>query len=142
LLSHSSRRSLAIALTVVAAGWMGLIFYLSSLSGDDTSRIFDADAIYWLGGGLSYTVHVLLYSVLAALIQCALWGWNRGPSARWVISVVTFSLLYAITDEYHQSFVGGRAATVTDVFVDTLAAAAAAGALWVVITPEPRSKPV
>lgn len=115
---------------------MGLIFYFSSLSGDDTSRLFESGVVSWLGGSLSYIGHVMLYAVLAALIQLALWGWDRGPNAGWVITVVFISFVYAVSDEYHQSFVDGRAATVTDVVVDTLAAAATAITIWFVITPE------
>jgi VanZ family protein len=138
---HSSRRSLGFGSTIAAVGWMGLIFYFSSLSGDDTSRIFEAGAISWLGGGLSYIGHVLLYAVLAALIQFTIWGWGRGPRARSVIVVVMISLVYAITDEYHQSFVNGRAATAVDILVDTAAAAAAAVALWLVIALGSRGEP-
>jgi len=33
---------------------------------------------------------------------------------------VVFSLTYALTDEYHQTFVGGRSGSFNDVFIDSL----------------------
>lgn len=33
---------------------------------------------------------------------------------------VIFSLTYALTDEYHQTFVDGRSGTLNDVFIDSL----------------------
>lgn len=141
MVTRSSRRWLGSGSTIAAATWMGLIFYFSSLSGDETSRIFESGVISWLGNGISYVGHVLLYAVLAALVLCALWGWERGPNPGWVFTVVMFSLLYAISDEYHQSFIDRRAATGVDVLVDTAAAATAAVAMWFVTTPESTGKP-
>jgi len=33
---------------------------------------------------------------------------------------VVFSITYALTDEYHQTFVGGRSGSFSDVFIDSL----------------------
>ncbi len=43
-----------------------------------------------------------------------------------------FSLLYAITDEYHQTFVPGRAGTFFDVCVDSVGALAGLGIMTIV----------
>lgn len=123
--------------SLAAAGWMGLIFYSSSLTGVESSRHLDAASVSWLGDTRSYAGHVLLYAVLAGLLQTALWGWKRGPDLRWVISVVVFSSLFAISDEYHQTFVSGRSATAADVVVDIAAATATASILWALISVKP-----
>ena len=109
---------------------MGLIFYLSSLSDTEVSRPLESDAVAWLGELRSYAAHIVLYAVLAALIQTAFWGWNSGFRVRWVIAAAVVASLFGISDEYHQSFVDGRSATVIDVLVNCIAATAAAALLW------------
>lgn len=39
---------------------------------------------------------------------------------REILEVVGFVILYAISDEYHQSFIPGRGASFRDVCIDTL----------------------
>jgi hypothetical protein len=71
-------------------------------------------------------VHAATYALL-----CLLW-WRAlrtvmgaGPA---ILAALLISVGYAVTDEYHQSFVEGRNGTVVDVVIDSLGAVAAA--LW------------
>jgi VanZ family protein len=97
---------------------MLVIFYFSSLQGDqlgpDNCII---DVIKKLG-------HSVIYGVLAILYLWALKGSKALPEARIPVFVLSFVLvlLYAVTDEYHQSFTPGRHATVTDVIIDAAGA--------------------
>lgn len=66
------------------------------------------------------TAHVVLYFVLGALICNVVWEYVK----RWsvvLLTSVTVACLYAVSDELHQLFVGGRSAQVTDVLLDTVA---------------------
>jgi VanZ family protein len=91
---------------------MALIFYLSaqeSIPGDPTE--------------LEHVIgHFTEYAVLAAL-----WAWALAPALgrRALLAAATISLLYAITDEFHQSFVEGRKADPLDVLVDACGIAVA-----------------
>ena len=126
--------TLRLGFVAVSAGWMGLIFYLSSLSGAEVSRPLNWGWIQWLGELRPYLAHIVLYAVLAALVQAAIWGWDLGFRLRWVIVAAVFSSLYGISDEYHQSFVIGRSATVVDCLVDSVAATTSATMLWALVT--------
>ena len=98
--------------------WMGLIFYLSAqadLPGADEPLL---DLL------LKKTAHAAVYAVLALLFRRALDG-ERGCWVSWVLA-----LLYAISDEVHQSFVPGRHAQATDVLIDALGAGLA---LWLLL---------
>ncbi|MDQ3571958.1 MAG: VanZ family protein [Actinomycetota bacterium] len=66
--------------------------------------------------------HFTEYAVLAAL-----WIWALRPSlGRRALGVAALiSILYAISDEYHQSFVDGRDSDPLDVLADSLGIAAA-----------------
>ena len=91
---------------------MALIFYLSSREAVDPD----------LPGWASVVAHFTEYALLAAL-----WSWALAPSLgrRALPVAAAITVLYAISDEYHQSFVEGRDSDVLDVLVDSLGIATA-----------------
>jgi len=97
---------------------MGTIFWLSSQPSDDLPDFDWADRIVKKGG------HILGYAILA-------WSYLRGldmqPRKRWLAWLL--AMIYAVTDELHQSFVPGRYSSVWDVVIfDNLGALIS---LWV-----------
>lgn len=92
---------------------MAIIFAFSSRTGDDLPDF----------GGWDYFVkkgaHAIGYGLLALSYMRALGG--RKYLLAWLLAV-----LYSATDEFHQSFVPGRSASIIDVLVfDNLGAALA-----------------
>ena len=129
---------------------MVLIFSLSTDAGAPryTSRIL-RPLLLWLNPNFSVetldaiqfvvrkTAHVAEYAVLALLLWHARrkpgrWG---GSSRPWRWSEAAFALgltvLFASSDEWHQSFVPSRQAQVQDVLIDTSGAVAGLSALWI-----------
>jgi VanZ family protein len=99
-------------------GWMGLIFFLSAQPDLPQTHASWADEL------LSALAHVFEYGVLAVL-------WARALDRRrrtWVLAAV-LTMLYAFSDEYHQTFVPGRHADPWDLVCDGLGAGLAL-ALW------------
>jgi hypothetical protein len=106
--------------------WMGVIFLLSA-----QPNLPHAPE-GWLDTLLKKVGHMAEYVILAVLWQRAL---QRGigtekpgffGETRFLtcgLLALALTLLYAISDEYHQSFVPGRHSRETDVFVDGLGAA-------------------
>ncbi len=98
--------------------WAGLIFYLSSIP--NLSSGFESDFI------LRKFAHIFIYFILTILIFQAFVGEKRINTIKKInilkILFVSFclSFLYALSDEYHQSFVFGRTGSLKDVFIDTL----------------------
>lgn len=111
--------------SAVAICWMGLIFYLSSLSGSEVSQPIPLKPIPLIG-------HIILFSGLAVFLQLAIRGWDFEINLRWVIAVSVLSSLYGISDEYHQSFVTGRHASLADVFIDSISSTVTATLMWIV----------
>lgn len=127
--------------------WMGLIFGGSTdvLSSQRTSRII-GPLLRWLNPNVSEQTlsavqavarkgsHVAEYSVLAVLLWRARrkplkndprpWSW--GEAAR----VVFYAGLYAASDEFHQSFIPSRGASVWDALLDMLGATVGLVLLW------------
>jgi VanZ family protein len=101
---------------------MGLIFYLSSRT----------DYPHLIPPGWpeiqDIVAHLALYAVLALLWERALRRTGVRRPALWVFAIV---VLYGLSDEFHQSFVPGRTATLFDVATDAVAAGLALGiAAW------------
>jgi VanZ family protein len=60
--------------------------------------------------------HVTEFAALTLL-----WGWALAPLSRRAIPLAAaIALLYAATDEYHQSFVEGRSGSPLDLAIDAL----------------------
>lgn len=127
---NRTRWAMGLAFSAAALTWMGLIFYLSSLSALEVSKPLESNAISWMGELRSYVAHAVLYGILASLVLMSLWGWNLTINLRLAIAAAAFSCLFGISDEIHQSFVTGRSATVTDAVVDSMAATLVAALLW------------
>ncbi len=127
--------------------WMALIFggSTAALSSQHTSR-FIVPFLRWLKPDISdetirsvqfavrKTGHLSEYAVLAWLLWRALrkpqradarpWNWREAGLA------VLLATLYAATDEWHQSFVPSRDASVVDVMFDACGASLGMLALW------------
>jgi VanZ family protein len=89
---------------------LGTIFYFSSLPASEIDYDFVATH--------DYLFHFAEYFVLAFL------GFSMmkiKPSIFWQIFIIVFLILWSISDEYHQSFVPGRDASLRDLLVDWLA---------------------
>jgi len=84
--------------------------------------------------GIRKCAHLAEYAILALLLWRALrqredsqplpWNWRQG------VLVILLVALYAATDEFHQSFVPSRQASVLDVFIDTTGGFLALLFLW------------
>lgn len=88
--------------------WAGLIFLGSSLTPKGVSTNF------WLDFGVKKSLHFVEYFVLYWLVSKA----KKSNFDIWALAVV---ILYAVSDEWHQSFVPGREPNVLDVLLDTSA---------------------
>ena len=120
--SKGSRQRMTFAGATLA--WMGLIFYLSSLTQPETPKILLP------GNWQSLVGHLALYGVCASLIETSIWAWVSEFRLRWALTAAATAAAYGVSDEYHQSFVAGRYGTIEDVLVNTVAAIAAAVVLW------------
>ncbi len=90
---------------------MAVIFYASCLTGDDIPGLFPFQDVAY---------HFSIYLVLGALCSRAIKkSWNIGQ-LKVIIVTLVLGVLYAVTDEYHQSFVSGRTQSLADLAVDAL----------------------
>lgn len=104
---------------LAVAGWMALIFFLSSQPKLPSPPDPLADLIFKKGA------HFTVYAVLAVLFLRALLPGRRVWAVAWTLTV-----LYAASDEWHQSFVPGRHPQPTDVLIDLAGATTGLLLFW------------
>jgi len=106
--------------------WMMLIFFLSSIPGDDLPDI-DIPHIHMI-------VHFVEYVVLGFLLSFS-FSHSVGKEKKVFVSVAAFviALLFALSDEWHQAFVPGRSGDWITVCYDAIFAFLGIVFYWAVL---------
>ena len=126
--------------------WMSAIFFFSTdtFSGENTGSLL-REVLSFIYPGISQdlfnsihffirkTGHFTEYAILAMLLFRAFrsgvgarWRWN------WAIGSLLIVILYALLDEYHQTFTRHRVGSIFDSLTDTYGAVTAMILLWLV----------
>jgi len=92
--------------------WMGLIFMLSDQP--DLRSGFEREWDFVL----RKLAHVGEYAIFAWLAGRAMLGYNQSRR-RALLWAAAFCLAFAVSDEWHQTFIPGRSGAWTDVAVDS-----------------------
>ena len=102
---------------LVVVVWMGLIFAVSAQPSlpEAPDPLFDTL--------LKKLAHMTEYAILCLLLWSALPA--ETPWWAWAVAV-----LYAVSDEVHQTFVPGRNGWIVDVLIDSVGAGLAALTIW------------
>ena len=115
---------------VPAIAWAAAIFALSGTSGERVTELQDEVVGRPIA---SFWIHFGEYAILAALLLLAAHGWRKAASRSTDLraghliglAVIAAATIYGVTDEFHQTFVSGRAAEAVDVGYDFLGAMSA-----------------
>ena len=92
---------------------MSVIFYFSSRPRIAVSEDYTLNFLFFK------TLHVIEYGILFFFSYRATYNLKKNPLASfWYAAAIT--VLYAISDEIHQTFVPTREGTVRDVFIDAI----------------------
>lgn len=102
--------------------WCGLIFWFSSIPNYTGKGVNFETFTGILDFSCRKVAHFFEYAVLMILLYRAVqMSWRQIPQTHFLLCF-SFSVLYAISDEIHQSTVFGRSGNSFDVFVDALGA--------------------
>ncbi|PIZ47936.1 hypothetical protein COY32_00985 [candidate division WWE3 bacterium CG_4_10_14_0_2_um_filter_41_14] len=93
-----------------AVVWMGIIYYFSSLQNLQLEGDLSVYDFF-----LRKLAHMTEYGILTFLVW---WGTDKRRDARTLLFAVSVAILYALTDEFHQTLVPTRDGKLFDIGVD------------------------
>jgi len=96
--------------------WCGVIYFFSSIPNLRIEQIGIFDLIF------RKITHLVEFAVLSILFFRAFKKSSGKDSNRWLIWSGFLSIVYAVSDEYHQYFVPGRCPAFRDVMIDSIGA--------------------
>ena len=104
---------------LAAIALMAVIFIFSSIPKGTLIPDFDVWDLL-----IKKSAHLLIYGLLALSY---LWGFTGWAGIKWqhLAGALLMSILYGISDEYHQIFTPGRNGNIIDVAIDMLGASIA-----------------
>lgn len=116
-------------------------FSTSAFTSENTSRFIipvlrfllpraSADTLAFLHHIIRKCAHFTEYFIFSLLVLRGFRAGEKGTRLRWAVLTILIVAGYASLDEFHQSFVPGRTAAVTDVLIDTTGGATAQFAAW------------
>lgn len=127
-------------LTILTVAWMAVIFAFSAQPAEESGKtslsvggtlvkIFVPDFEEWSGQEQAAYVekinhpirkmgHATEYAILGVCLMMTVCAWDITEKKAAAVSFM-FGAVYACTDEFHQLFVPGRSAQVTDVLIDS-----------------------
>lgn len=106
--------------------WAAIIFYFSA-----QERAPQLSSQPGVQLALQKLGHATEYAILAFLIQRPLRLAHRLPLHRALVFAIILAAAYAVSDEWHQYFVPGRSAQLSDVAIDTTGAIIAMTGLYI-----------
>ncbi|MCX6816818.1 MAG: VanZ family protein [Candidatus Beckwithbacteria bacterium] len=95
--------------------WMVIIFFISGQPINNPGVAFS-----WLDFIFKKTGHLTEYAILYGLIFRAVSQKGKFTYKKIFMTAFVLGLIYALTDEWHQTFVTGREGTLRDVGFDSL----------------------
>ena len=107
---------------IALVAWAGVIFALSSISDPPSEATQEWPSV------VAHFVEFAIFGLLAVWSLRA--ELERWPAAAIGLAAWALSVAYGITDEWHQSFVPHRTATVFDGVVDAIGAAFGVTVAW------------
>lgn len=129
-------------LIVLLVFWMIVVFCLSHQSGNSSSNLSIKTANFFADGNTQVAeniepvvrkvAHMLEYAIGSMLCYGLLLTYPKYSRKARIIIALAFIILYATTDEFHQSFINNRNGTPWDVLIDTFGGAVGIGAVYII----------
>lgn len=111
--------------------WMCVIFMFSAHPTGSASQV------HWQDFVVKKMAHITEYAILTVLLFRAFrsTGMQKRQAAKYAL---VLAVIYAATDEFHQSFTPGREPTIRDVIIDTIGATLSVILLWKLLPKMPQ----
>ncbi len=110
----------------------GILIYSGS-----SEQSISLSAVYWQDLVIHKLAHIIEYSILGILIYRALIHEKMSRRTA-VMYAIIISLLYGISDEFHQKFTPTRSPRLRDVIIDTIGATSGILIVWKLLPKMPK----
>lgn len=97
----------------VTTKFVNIFPYTKNLSNETKNKLIEHGEII-----VRKSAHLSIYTLVGIFIMAFMSTFNTSLKIQFGVSILV-GLIYAITDEYHQSFVPGRGPSFVDVCIDT-----------------------
>lgn len=109
--------------------WLPVIIWALIIFTFSSGTVPKVGVTYWQDFLAKKIAHVIEYALLGILFYRALKGYGL-KSTDAVIGAIVLTLVYGLTDEFHQVFTPGREPRIRDVIIDTAGGALGVLAVW------------
>jgi len=109
--------------------WLPTLFWMIVIFGFSAQPSLHASAIDWQDFLIKKSAHVTEYFILGLLLNFSLKKTTSLSVGRRCLLLIIMGMVYASTDEYHQTFIAGREGRVRDVLIDCIGILGSAGIL-------------
>lgn len=101
--------------------WLPVFLWAFMIFGFSANPTGSVSEVHWQDFVVKKLAHVFVYGVLSTLLYRALKK-SGVPKKKAITYSIYASIIYGITDEYHQSFTPGREPRARDIIFDTIGA--------------------
>jgi VanZ family protein len=100
--------------------WLPAVIWMVVIFGFSSRPSLHASAVDWQDFIIKKSAHLGEYFILGILVYNSLKKTSGFNSLSLLLLTITITVLYAVTDEYHQTFISGREGKIRDVAIDGL----------------------
>ena len=106
--------------------WLPTLFWMVVIFGFSAQPSLHASSVGWLDFIIKKSAHITEYFILGLLLYFSLKNTTNLSTGKSLILIIIIGLVYASSDEFHQTFVSGREGRIRDVLIDSLGLLASA----------------
>ncbi len=100
--------------------WLPTLFWMVVIFGFSSRPPLHVSPVAWQDFLIKKCAHVTEYFILGCLLYFSLHRTTNLTKKSIIILLIAIGLIYASSDEFHQTFVSGRDGRVRDILIDSM----------------------
>jgi VanZ family protein len=100
--------------------WLPTLLWMVVIFGFSAQPTLHASAVSWQDFVVKKSAHVAEYFILGLLLNSSLKKTTSLPRRSRLLLIIIIGVVYACTDEFHQTFIAGREGRIRDILIDSL----------------------
>jgi VanZ family protein len=100
--------------------WLPTILWMAFIFGFSAQPSLHASSVSWQDFLIKKSAHVTEYFILGLFLNFSLKNSTKLSLRQRLLLLIIIGLVYAVSDEFHQTFIAGREGRIRDVLIDSL----------------------